>query len=55
MNDVSRWLVEKNVPFKPIEWGTDGWEIRTYDYNDLPEGWQVVMDPETYRFYYGEE
>ncbi len=55
LSGYGNWQGRCYVTFKPIEWGTDGWEIRTYDYNDLPEGWQVVMDPETYRFYYGEE
>ena len=55
LSDYSNWQGRCYVTFKPIEWGTDGWKIRTYDHNDLPEGWQVVMDPETYRFYYGEE
>ena len=55
LSDYSNWQGRCYVTFKPIEWGTSGWEIRTYDCDDLPEGWQVVMAPETYLFYYGEE
>ncbi len=55
LSSYGNWPGRSYVTFKPIESGESGWEIRTYEYYDLPEGWQVAMDPETYRFYYGKE